>query len=186
MAQRDEDLKYPHITQRTKYTAQQLAFLDYVQIGMDWVPAARKAGFKAPKKFTRWIRANPDFKAEIDRRLAENREAMKITRDTVQEMVMEAYEVGKLTSDPSAMVRACAELNKMSGFYELEQQKIKASQGQQALLSRLSQLSDAELLQMSTAAKAIDVEAEQDADNEHLSGYLPDYTDAEYDEEDDV
>lgn len=176
----DLDLNAPYLAEREKFKKQQRDFFDYVQMGMDLIPAARKAGYKNANAFVTWVKKTPRMRDELEKRWEENRKKMQITREKVQEMVLEAYEVAKLTSDPSSMVRACSELNRMSGFYELDRSQMELNKSQQELLSRLNELSDEELLAMSNEVEVIDVEQEQDAEAEALLTY----TEAEYEEED--
>lgn len=178
---KDLDLTSPALHEQATFNKQQRDFFDYVQMGMDLIPAARKAGYKNPNAFVTWVKKNRKMRNELELRWEENRKKMQITREHVQEMVLEAYEVAKLTSDPSSMVRACSELNRMSGFYEIDRSQMELNRSQQELLSRINELSDEELLAMSKEAEVIDVDAEQDAE----ASALLSYTDAEYEDADD-
>lgn len=172
------------VSRLQQLTPQMWKVLDNVSYGLTLAQACKKAGYKNGSKAAIALKANPKFRQVLNERLNENQQNMKMTRDKVQDMVMEAFDIAKLTSDANAMVRAAAEINKMCGFYEAEQAQINLNNSQAALMDRLNELSDEELAQMSGAASVIDVSAEADAEADRTLEYLDaDFTD-EVDDDD--
>ena len=157
---------------RQQFTDLQWATLDYVELGMNLTQACRKAGYKDPKQMAIKLRQLPYFREEMNLRHGRNRDVMKMTRDKVQEMVMEAYEIAKLTTDANAMVRAASEINKMCGFYEVEKAQIELSNSQKDFVNRLNELSDDELIAMTAEASKINPALEQQVEEEHLENII--------------
>lgn len=138
-----------------RWTPKQRAVLDSVELGMTLSQGAKRAGYARHRTMALELKKNTEFMAEADRRAKRNQAKMQMTREKVQAMVLEAYEVAKLTDDANAMVRAASEINKMCGFYEVEKAQIELSNAQRDFLGRLDDLSDEELIAMSGAAEKI-------------------------------
>lgn len=156
---------------RQKFTEKQRKVLELVEMGLTIQQGCKRAGYAQVKRAAYDLKKNEAFMAELDLRLQRNAKKMEMTREKVQRMVMEAFEVAKLTSDANAMVRAAAEINKMCGFYEAEKAQIDLNSKQAALYDRLNELSDEELMLMANAAGKIDPEAEADMEAQHTLGY---------------
>lgn len=165
---------------RKKFSEKQWKALEYIEMGLSSYQAAKKAGYKDPKHAAYELRKNETFMAEADRRLQRNAKKMEMTRDKVQAMIMEAFEIAKMTTDANAMVRACSEINKMCGFYEAEKAQIDLNKQQAALYDRLNELSDEELMMMASAAGKIDPAAEAEAEAQSTLEYF----EGEFTEED--
>jgi len=164
---------------RAKFTDMQWNVLKYVELGMSLTLSCKKAGYAMPIATAARLKKTPHFKEEMEERLERNQVAMKMTRDKVQTMVLDAFQIARDIQDPNAMVRAASEINKMCGFYELERAQIELSNTQQEFIGRLNELSDDELLAMTEQAKTIDPALELLEEEEHLG----DIIDAEFDDE---
>jgi len=73
-------------------------------------------------------------------------EAAQITRKSVMDMHLEAFEMAKLMSEPSTMVAAARELGKMAGYYAPVESRVKIDVTGNVVLDRMNQMTDAELL----------------------------------------
>ena len=160
------------VAYRARFSDMQWKYLQYVELGMSKTQAAKKAGSTSPRDYVEHQRTIPRMREEMNVRLGRNQQAMKMTRDKVQAMVMEAFEVAKLTDDANAMVRAASEINKMCGFYEVEKAQIELSRAQQGFVERLNELSDDELLAMTEQAGTINPALELEQEEEHLHDYI--------------
>jgi hypothetical protein len=74
---------------------------------------------------------NVDVGKEISRRQAYTARKLEIRREDVIKAIVAAIELAKQQGDPGAMIRGCAELNRMLGFYR-EREGNDAVQGQVA------------------------------------------------------
>ena len=167
------------VAYKARFSEMQWKYLQFLELGMSKRQAAKKAGSSCPPKYVEVQNSDPKMREEMNVRLGRNQLAMKMTRDKVQNMVMEAYDVAKLTDDANAMVRAASEINKMCGFYEIEKAQIELSRAQQGFVDRLNDLSDDELLAMSGEAATINPALELEQEAQHLD----DIVDAEFEEE---
>lgn len=74
-------------------------------------------------------------------------EAAQMTRKKVMDMLLEAYDAAKLTSEPASMVSAAREIGKMCGYFTV-QHKVEVSVSGNVLIDRMNRLSDEELLKI--------------------------------------
>lgn len=74
-------------------------------------------------------------------------EAAQMTRKKVMDMLLEAYDAAKLTSEPASMVSAAREIGKMCGYFTV-QHKVEVSVSGNVLIDRMDRLSDEELLKI--------------------------------------
>lgn len=87
--------------------------------------------------------------------------ATQLKRADVLEMLVEAYDMAKLTAESSAMTAAAREIGKMLGFYEPETIKLELTHAQSSMHNRLRMMSDEELLRIASGtARIIDGEYE--------------------------
>lgn len=85
------------------------------------------------------------LKAELS---AKYEEAAQITRKSVMDMHLEAFEMAKLMSEPATMVTAARELGKMAGYYAPVEHKVKVDVTGNIVLDRMNSMTDAELLRV--------------------------------------
>lgn len=166
-------------TERDQFNDLQWKTLEYAALGLTLTQSCKKAGYADPRHQASVLRRDEKFTNELEIRLQRNIDEMKMTRDKVQTMVMEAFDLARTVEDPNAMVRAASEINKMCGFYEVEKAQIELSNSQKAFVGRLNELSDDELIAMSSQAKDINPALEMEIEAEHLE----DIVDGEYTDE---
>lgn len=125
------------------------AFVENVHQGLAPDVAARMAGYANPKQDAHDLMKHEGVQRMLGTlaRVSKNKKA-QISRAEVHEMVMEAFEIAKLSTDAGSMVRAAAELNKMNGFYEPERRVLDVSMTLQEKQQTLKELSDEELLRL--------------------------------------
>ncbi len=75
-------------------------------------------------------------------------DALNIHRGDIVIALLETADEAKLAADHGTMVRAYTEVAKMLGLYAPEVKQINITTGQQAMISKYEQMSDAELLQI--------------------------------------
>jgi hypothetical protein len=70
-----------------------------------------------------------------------------ITRDKVQNIVLDAVDMARQQAMPGDMIRGAQELNKMNGFYAPERKELELGEKTRELISRFEAMSDVELLE---------------------------------------
>ena len=110
--------------------------------------AARLAGYKNPDQ-DGWVNErNPKvIKAIADER-ALYAEASGVKKKEVIDGFLEAIDMARIKADPISMISGWREVGKMCGFYEPTKSKLEISVNGQVVMHKLSQMSDAELLEL--------------------------------------
>lgn len=103
----------------------------------------------------------PNIKALVAEERAKFEEEAGLTRRKVQDMLIEAYDVAKLMSEPSSMVAAARELGRMAGYYEAKKTTVDINVRTGGMLQNLSTASDEVLIAMIEKAAREAAEAEQ-------------------------
>ena len=109
--------------------------------------AALRAGFASPSMAYRLIHM-PNvlrLKAQYE---AKYEEESKMTRKKVMDGFLEAIEMAKLMSEPATMVSGWREIAKMCGYMAPVEHKVKVDVSGNVTMQQLTQLSDAELLEV--------------------------------------
>jgi len=109
--------------------------------------AALRAGFASPGMAYRLIHM-PNvlrLKAQYE---AKYEEESKMTRKRVMDGLLEAIEMAKLMSEPATMVSGWREIAKMCGYMAPVEHKVKVDVTGNVTMQQLTQLSDAELLEV--------------------------------------
>ena len=75
-------------------------------------------------------------------------EASQMTRKRVMDMLVDAYDMAKLMSEPASMVSAAREVGKMCGYYEPVKTQVNVTVNGQVSIDRMNRLSDDELLKI--------------------------------------
>ena len=176
-----------------KYSVQKrkIEFVEYVGMGLTPWQALKKIGYEGNssslKKSATTMMNDPWVAGELLKLHTENREEMKITREKVQSIVLEAIDMGRTIADPMAIIRGAQELNKMCGFYAPEEKKITLTAEQRRLTAKYDEISDEELMalvQQKDAANAVEAEFEVIPDEEQLAPVQSKFADREnYDPE---
>ena len=77
-----------------------------------------------------------------------------LRREDVLAALLEAVDQARVQSNPMAMIAGLREIGKMLGFYAPETKRVEVSAAGQSDLSRMNQMSDAELLAIIGAGRA--------------------------------
>lgn len=142
-------------------TPKQARYVKHRSVGRGRDQSALLAGYgegtKDPQN-TR-IEASPAVKQELARIRTELAKNMKVTRQQVAEMFMEAYGMAKTLADPQGMVAAARELGKMLGHYAPDKT---LGLDKNDILKAMDTMSDEELYRLAHAReKIIDGEFEK-------------------------
>lgn len=129
-------------------TEKQRLFVQYWAEGESISAASRRAGYNDGAAIAYRMVKMPNIlklKAEIS---AKYEEAAQISRKTVMDMHLEAFEMAKLMAEPATMVSAARELGKMAGYYAPVEHKVKIDVTGNIIVDKLNSMSDAELLKI--------------------------------------
>jgi len=129
--------------------------------GIGPTQSARLAGYKNPRESCRDLETRPALRERIQKALADQRQEAKWTRNKVMEGIEDAIDMGKIISDPSAMIRGLQEINKMQGYHAPETKEITLTGDRAAQLDQIGNMSESELLRrLNKDAAYIDAEFE--------------------------
>jgi hypothetical protein len=130
----------------TPLTEKAKLFVKFWAQGESISSASARAGYADGASYAHRIAHTPAAKLlyQEEKRLYE--EAAQISRKDVMDMLIEAYEMAKMTAEPSTMVAAAREVGKMCGYYDtkITIQHLGAPGGPQDMSRR----SDEELMEM--------------------------------------
>lgn len=90
----------------------------------------------------------PNILAVVNAERAAFAQANDITREKVQALFVEAYDVAKLMSEPASMVAAAREMGRMAGLYEAKKTTVDINLRTGGMLKELSSASDEVLIAM--------------------------------------
>ena len=125
----------------------QKQFVKYWAEGESITSACVKAGYSDHKLAYRLAR-QPNVLALRDQYAQKYEEAAQMSRVKVMEGFKEAIEMAKLMSEPATMIAGWREIGKMCGYYAPVETKIKIDVSGDVTMRTLTQLSDAELLEL--------------------------------------
>ncbi len=128
-------------------TEKQKQFVKFWAQGDTISNAALRASFADTGIGYRLARA-PNILKLYNQEKALYEEAAQITRKSVMDMHMEAFDMAKLMAEPSTMVAAARELGKMAGYYAPVEHKVKMDITGNIMIDKMNSLSDAELLKI--------------------------------------
>ena len=119
-----------------------------VHAGFSPLQAAKKLGYKKDKldRSTTKMQEHPAYKKEMTRLRMSSAAKTRMTREKVQDIVLEAIQMGRLIGDPMSMIRGAQELNKMCGYYAAEKKEITLNDSQRRLVDKFDNMTDEELL----------------------------------------
>lgn len=117
--------------------------------------AAIRAGYAPRSASVRAARLAKDREiAEAIREgQAETARRLELDRERVLDGLLEAVEIARAGRDAGAMIRAWAEIARLSGFYAPERRTVEVVAKSGRLLDQLETMSDAALLKMVAAAE---------------------------------
>lgn len=113
---------------------------------MNPTAAARAVGFESPSVRACQMMKWPKIQHALAEAKAEYARGSMITRKQVIDGFLEGINMGKLMSDPTAVIRGWREVGLMCGFYAPVVKKISVSHSGEVLLNKLQAMSDTELL----------------------------------------
>lgn len=131
-------------------------YVEGIAAGLSKRAATLQAGYGNVKEYC-VLSKKPKIREAIRRVQEQNVERARMTREKVQDIVLEAIGMGRMLSDPMAMIRGAQELNKMCGFYEPIESKLTVTMSQQEKLKALETMPDHELVQLAEDGELIEV-----------------------------
>lgn len=140
----------PKPRQKSALTDKQAAYVEERLNGKSKQKAAKAAGYSDSVITQSAAGKSAAVKQALMIAREELSTAAQIKRADVIEMLMEAYDMGKLMAESTAMTAAAREIGKMLGFYEPETVKFELSQEQMSMHNRLRMMSDEELLRIAS------------------------------------
>ena len=132
----------------TPLTAKQSRFIDEYMVDMNGAAAAERAGYsaKTSRAIACELLTKPDILAQVQARGAALAQELAITRESVVQGLLEAFEMAKADRQPGAMISAMAALAKLLGFYAVETVRVELTPAQRAVRGKYEAMSDAELM----------------------------------------
>lgn len=143
-------------------TDMQKLFVKYWAEGDSIHSASLRAGYSDNATFAYRMVRMPNILALKAEHEAKYQEAAQMTRKKVMDMHMEAFEMAKLMSEPATMVSAAREVGKMCGYYAPVEVRMKVGADGSAVVDRLNNLSDAELLKIITSGAPLELTNDAD------------------------
>lgn len=128
-------------------TEMQKLFVKYWVEGDNIGNAMRRAGYNEQISYGYRMAKMPNILKAKAAYHALFTEASQMTKKRVMDMLLEAYDMAKMTSEPATMVAAAREVGKLCGFYEPVRVKLDVNVTGGAI-DRLNRLSDEELLKL--------------------------------------
>lgn len=128
-------------------TEKQKAFVQSWAKGNSIGRATLEAGFADDGVGYRLVR-QPNILALKAKYAAEYEAAAEMDRRQVMEGFKEAIEMAKLMAEPASMIAGWREIGKMCGYYAPVETKLKIDVTGNVTMTRLTQMSDAELLEL--------------------------------------
>ena len=128
-------------------TSQQKHFVREVVKGESVLSAALRAGYSHGETGYQVIKV-PAVEHAIAVGKAQFEADAQMNRKQVMEGFKEAIEMAKLMADPTAMISGWREIGRMCGYYAPVETKLKIDVTGNVTMTRLTQMSDAELIEM--------------------------------------
>lgn len=156
----------------TPLTPQEQEYVRLRGLGMAQVQAAKGAGYARADKNAHLLEKRPRVQAALAKIHEETRQRMRIEREDVVAGLQEAIEYAKRMDDPGNIIAGWREIAKILGLYEPETKRIEVTATQKRLMTRLENISDAELFDLmqkeqdSALIEAIEGEFEEVMDDE--------------------
>jgi hypothetical protein len=109
--------------------------------------AAREAGYSAGCASVTGTRllANARVADAVEALEAAAADALGVTRQSVLDALVEAFDLARLNADPASMIAASRELARVCGFYPANRVKLDVAVTADVDVNRMNRLSDAEL-----------------------------------------
>lgn len=123
-------------------------FIENAGMGKSPTASARAAGYANPGRDGKALMGEPQIVEAIKAIQLENRKNSQLSRKDVMENLMDAFALGRTLSDPQAMIRAMAEVNRMSGYYAPEKKILELTDGSKRIEAEIDSYTKEELLEM--------------------------------------
>ena len=129
-------------------TTRQTRFIEEYLVDGNGTQAAIRAGYAASGAYTEASRLlrNAEVASAIKTRQEADSARLRLSRERVVTMLLEAFEKAKEQAEPAAMVSAARELGRLMGFYAPARVEATLEVGPAAERQRLEAMSDAELV----------------------------------------
>lgn len=137
----------PRTASIDQFTPQERKFIESYAMGMTQTQAATAAGYANPSSRGRDLLLRNDVKDAVAVLQAKFEEEAGYSRKQFVADMIEAIGMARNLSDPLAMIAGARELGKACGYYAEEKKKVEVTVNG-AVLHRLEQLSDEELLKL--------------------------------------
>ena len=128
-------------------TTQQREFVKHWAAGDSIPNAMARAGYNDQPSYGYRMAKMPNVLALYNEEKRLYEEASQMTRKRVMDMLVDAYDMAKLMSEPASMVSAAREVGKMCGYYTVQTQ-VNVTVNGQVSIDRMNRLSDDELLKI--------------------------------------
>lgn len=142
----NKSFKDQHLVEEHSLTPAQLVVVEAIARGETPFAAAKIAGVNHPYVYT--LLKRPYFKAHIAERQAAVAAAADMTRKKVVDGLLDGIAMAKMMAEPASMISGWREIGKMCGFYAPVEHKIKLDISGNVTMTRLTEMTDAELLEM--------------------------------------
>lgn len=131
-----------------KLTPRQRLFVDEYVLCNNASEAARRAGYseRTARAIACEILTKPDVQEAIRAVKAENAARLDLARQDVLAGIVEAIEMARVMSDPTAMLAGYRDLARMCGFNEPEVHRVSVNPAGSALLAKIAAMPDEELV----------------------------------------
>ncbi len=143
-------------------TPKEQMWVKNVGAGMNHRQAARAAGYSHPESDGYKVSIREDVKAA----LAKERERIEVVNDLDRKAVIdglrEAIDMGRMVSDPNAMVSGWREIAKICGYYAPETKRIEISGRGAEAQRQLHNMTDEELVRMIIEGESVRVPDDAD------------------------
>lgn len=123
-------------------------FIENAGMGKSPQSAARIAGYANPRRDGKALMTEPEIVEAIKKIQLENRKNSQLTRKDVMENLIDAFNLARTLSDPQAMIRSMAEVNRMSGYYAPEKKILELQDGAKRIEAEVDALSKQDLLEL--------------------------------------
>lgn len=144
MAKKDDYLELPVLP------AKQQAFVDWIASGLTPTAAAKRAGYSKPGTIGPDLMIREEVRLHIEYHQAQHAKEMGMTREKVQEGLLEAIEVARELGDAGSMIRGWAEVARIAGLNQPDKKEIDVNinTAGQATQRQLRQLPTTQLLEL--------------------------------------
>ena len=122
-------------------TTQQREFVKHWAAGDSIPNAMARAGYNDQPSYGYRMAKMPNILALYNEEKRLYEEASQMTRKRVMDMLVDAYDMAKLMSEPASMVSAAREVGKMCGYYTVQTQ-VNVTVNGQVSIDRMNRLSD--------------------------------------------